>query len=193
MRPLLELDKAVPVKLQESALIELPISKLGLLTTDVGAGVGAALTMDEVMILDDDTRGITAETIEEADTEAVEMVDALGVEDKTTVEEGAGDEDGEDKTTSVVFDVEVKAVVAVTIVELIIDGLRTTTLDDVGAEEDTGALEVEETNSREVEATTDDDIVGLVTVVAAAADEGIGVEEYAAVVDEDAGATLMSR
>jgi hypothetical protein len=73
----------------------------------------------------------------------------------------------------------------VTIVELITDGLRTTTLDDVGAEEDTGALEVEETNSGEVEATTDDDIVGLITVVAAAADEGIGVE--------DAGATLVSR
>jgi hypothetical protein len=193
MRPLLELDKAVPVKLQESALIELPSSKLGLLTTDVGAGVGAGLIMDEVVILDDDTRGITAETIEEADTEAVDMVDTLGVEDKTTVEEGVGEEDSEDKTIIVVFDVEVKAVVAVISVELVTDELRRTTLDEVGAEEDAGALEVEEINSGEVEAIADDDTIELVTVVAAAADERIGVEEYAAVVDEDIGATLVSR
>jgi hypothetical protein len=175
MRPLFELDKAVPVKLQESALIELPSSKLGLLTNDVGAGVGAGLTMDEVVILVDDTRDITDETIEEADTEAVDMVDVLGVEDKTIVEESAGDEDGEDKTMTVVFDVEVKAEVAVISVEIVKVELGRTILDEAGAEEGTGALEVEETNSGEVEATTDDDTIGLVTVVAATVDEGIGV------------------
>jgi hypothetical protein len=193
MRPLFELDKAVPVKLHESALIELPSSKLGLLSIDVGAGVGAVFTVDEAVIFEDDVGGVTAEILEEADTETIIIGDVLGVEDKTTVEEGAGDEDGEDKAMTGVFDVEVKAVVAVISVEAVKEELRRTTLDEVGAEEDTGALEVEETIVGEVEATTEDDTIGLDTGVAAAADEGIGVEEYVAVVDEDAGATLVSR
>jgi hypothetical protein len=193
MRPVFKLDKAVPVKLQKSALIELPSSKLGLLTIDVGAGVGAVLTVDEAVIFEDDVGGVTAEILEEADTETIIIGDVLGVEDKTTVEEGAGDEDGEDKTMTGVFDVEVKAVVAVISVEAVKEELRRTTLDEVGAEEDTGALEVEEAIVREVEATTEDDTIGLDTGVAAAADEGIGMEEYVAVVDEDAGATLVSR
>jgi hypothetical protein len=192
MRPVFVLDKAVPVKLQESALIELPSSKLGFLTTDVGAGVGVALTMDEVVILDDDAGRMADEITEEASAEGVGVADVLGVEDKTTVEEDAGDEDGESDVVSVVVDVEVTAVVTVTRVELVKEELGRTTSTELGAEEDTGALEAEETNFEEAEATTDDEAIGLVAGVAAA-DEGIGVEEDAAGVDEDAGAALLSR
>jgi hypothetical protein len=192
MRPVFKLDKAVPVKLQKSALIELPSSKLGLLTTSVGAGVGTGLTTDEVVIFDDDTRTTADEMIEDADTEGVGVVDVLEVEDKTTVEEGAGDEDGESEVITIVFDVEVTAVVTVITVELVTEELRRTTVDEIGAEEDTGAPEAEETNFEEGEATTDDDAMGLVTGVAAA-DEGISVEEDPAGVEEDASATLVSR
>jgi hypothetical protein len=119
MRPVFELAKAVPVNLQESALMELPSSKLGLLTTCVCAGVGVGLTMDEVVILDDDTGEMEDEIIEEADV--------VGVEDETTVEEGAGDEDGEREVVTVAFDVEVTAIVEVTRVELVKEELWRTT------------------------------------------------------------------
>jgi hypothetical protein len=183
------------VKLQESALIEVPSSKLGLLTTDVGAGVDVDLTVVEVAILVDDT-----ERMADAD-----VADTLGVEATTTVEEAAGDEDGEGDVITVVFNVEVTAVVTVTRVELVEEELRRTTLDEVGAEEDTTALEVGATKLEEGEAAAGDDAkleageaaagddaTRLVADVAGA-DEGIGVEDNAAAVDEDAGAALVLR
>jgi hypothetical protein len=140
--------------------------------------------MDEVVILDDDTGEMVDEIIEEADV--------LGVEDETTVEEGAGDEDGEGEVVTVAFDVEVTAIVEVTRAERVKEELWRTTWDEVGAEEDAGALETEETNFEEAEATPDDSAMGLVAGVGVA-DRGIAVEEDAAGVGEDAGAALVSR
>jgi hypothetical protein len=200
VRPVFEVDKEVPVKLQNVALVELPSSKLGLLTTCVGAGVGVGLAVDEVVILDEDTGRTTDEVVAEANAEGVGVADDLGVEDTTTVEERAGDEDARGE------------VVIVTRVELVKDELVRTTLDGDRAEEDTCALVAEDTKFEEAEATTDADAMELVAGVAAA-EEGIdgddaagadgeaagvdgaaaGVDWAAAGVDEDAGAALVLR
>jgi hypothetical protein len=165
--------------------MEVPSSKLGLLTTEVGAGAEVDLAVVEVAILDDDT-GRTADA---------DVADILGVEATTTVEEVAGDDngEGEGEVVTVVFEVEVTAVVTVIRVELIEEELGRTILDEVGVEEDTTALEVDGTKFEEGEAATGEDATGLVAGVAAAVDEGIGVEEDTAGIDEDAGAALVSR
>jgi hypothetical protein len=167
------------VKLHEVALVELPSSKLGLLTTCVAAGVGVDLTVEEVVVLDDDTGRALDEMIEEATAESVGVADDLGVEDTTMVEERAADEDAKGE------------VVTVARVELAKEEVERTTLDEDRAdedraEEDACALVAEETNFEEAEATTGEDAIELVAG-AAAADEGIGVDDAAGTDEETAG------
>jgi hypothetical protein len=209
VRPVLEEDKAVPVKVQKSAVREVPTSKLGFLTTCVGAGVGVGLEMDVVVVLGVDAGMGVEESTGEVDGEGfgvteitVERVE-LGCEilEETTTAEL----DGEDATG--VLGVEEIIVVGVfeeaeaawdddTMMLVFVgvgkDGDATEETAGVLATEVVAKVEEEAANFEEAEAIWDDDTRTLL-IEGVEEDNGTNEEDEAAEVADGVGAALLSR